>query len=260
MELWWIGQSGFRLRDPGGETVIFIDPFLSEHKGRTWECPASVDDLARANLVLCTHEHIDHFDQPALKAAATVPGSRFILVVPRPIVETALALGLPPDRIIGTQPGDVIQWDNATIFPVPAVHGVGVADAYNFGEQLSNGEVRYLGYVIEMAGVRAYHAGDCIPYEGQIETLRRLSPQVALLPINGRDFFRERDRNIVGNMTPREAVIVTDAIGAHTLVPMHWELFPHNPGYPDEVVQIATQDYPSMNILIFGRGQKITLT
>ena len=59
------------------------------------------------------------------------------------------------------------------IEPVPACHGVEVADAYNFGEQLSDGLVRYLGYVCELGGVRVYHAGDCIPYPGTVLVMGR---------------------------------------------------------------------------------------
>src|ERR687883_13339 len=105
MELWWLGQAGFRLRDPAGGPVVFVDPFLSPHDGRTWQPPIGPEEMGlQADLILCTHQHLDHFDQPALRAAAAVPGAWFTLIVPQPIVGMALDLGIPPERVIGAQP------------------------------------------------------------------------------------------------------------------------------------------------------------
>ncbi len=262
MELWWIGQSGFRLRGAGTGAgkglTLFVDPYLSPHKGRTWEPPIGPDALAHADAVLCTHEHIDHFDQPAIKAANEVQGAAFKVIVPEPIVDQVLALGVPRERVIGAQPGQDILIAGAHVHPVPAKHGVTMKDAYSFGKELSHGLVRFLGYVVDIAGVRAYHACDTIPYEGQIDTLKALRPHLALLPINGRDFFRETDEDLVGNMEPGEAVHVAHAIGAQALVPMHWELFPFNRGFPRDVAFHIAQYAPELTLLMFGRAAKMT--
>ena len=261
LELFWLGQSGFRLRDPAGGPVVFIDPFLTPRDDRAWQAPLGAEALAQADVVLSTHEHVDHLDQPALKQAAAQPGSRFTLVVPRPLVESVTTeLGLPKERVVGAQPDEPIARDGLTVHPVPARHGINVADAYTLGEELSNGLVRYLGYVVELAGVRAYHAGDCIPYDNQVPLVRALRPDVALLPINGRDFYRETERNLVGNMDPREAARLASDIGARVLVPMHWELFPHNRGYPRDLVAFTETHYPELTVLVMGRGARLVLT
>src|SRR5262249_12310651 len=159
VELWWLGQSGFRLRDPSGGPTVFVDPFLTDREDRAWPAPITPEAMGReADLILCTHDHIDHFDRPALRAAAATPGARFTLVVPEPIVGEAAALGIPEERVAGAQPERPLELAGVQIQPVPARHGVDVADAYTFGEQLSGGLVRYLGYVVELGGVRLYHA------------------------------------------------------------------------------------------------------
>jgi L-ascorbate metabolism protein UlaG (beta-lactamase superfamily) len=60
MQLEWYGQSAFRLSD--GETTVVIDPFedLSSlrARGMRWEYPA-IEGVA-ADLLLVTHEHMDH--------------------------------------------------------------------------------------------------------------------------------------------------------------------------------------------------------
>ncbi len=257
VELWWLGQSGFRLRDPAGGPSVFVDPFLTNRDDRTWQAPLDPAGLAaQADLVLCSHQHVDHFDQPALRGAAAA-GAHFTLVVPRPIVPDALALGFPESQVVGAQPGEALDLAGIRVHPVPARHGVNVSDAYTFGTELSNGLVRYLGYVVEVGGLRVYHAGDCIPYEGQVERLRALQPDLALLPINGRDFFRETLGDLVGNMDSHEAARIAADVGAKVLVPMHWELFPGNRGYPSHLAHYVASRLPSLTLLIMGRGAKV---
>src|SRR5512132_4400352 len=60
MQVEWYGQSAFRLTD--GATTVFIDPFddLSplEGRGMRWEYPPLTG--VRDDLLLVTHEHLDH--------------------------------------------------------------------------------------------------------------------------------------------------------------------------------------------------------
>src|SRR5438105_4072056 len=102
LELWWLGQAGFRLRDAAGGPTVFCDPFITRSDRRTWQAPIEPAALAEADLVLVSHEHTDHLDRPALHAAVATPGSRFSLIVPRPLVtQLAGELGLAPERVVG---------------------------------------------------------------------------------------------------------------------------------------------------------------
>jgi L-ascorbate metabolism protein UlaG (beta-lactamase superfamily) len=259
LELWWLGQAGFRLRDAASRATVFCDPFLSVRDDRSWQAPLDPSALAEADLVLVSHEHLDHLDRPALKAASQVAGARFTLVVPRPLRDDLIQeFGLPSDRVVGAQPDEIVERGGVRIHPVPARHGINVSDAYTFGQELSNGLVRYLGYVVELGGVRVYHAGDCSPYAGQADRIKALNPHVALLPINGRDFFRETEHNIVGNMDFREAARLASEFGAELLIPMHWELFAHNRGYPSDLIAYVEAEFPTLSVLVMGRGARHT--
>src|SRR5688572_19453229 len=96
---------------------------------RSWQAPIGPRELAKADIILVTHEHLDHFDRPSLRAAAAEPDTRFTLVVPRPLVHEAIQLGLPSERVVGLQPDDVFALGGAQVHAVPAFHGVNVGDA-----------------------------------------------------------------------------------------------------------------------------------
>jgi L-ascorbate 6-phosphate lactonase len=254
--LWWLGQAGFLYRGSG--VTALIDPFLSPHEGRRFETMLPPEDATGVDAILCTHEHIDHFDAVSIPAlAAASPGAR--IVVPRPIVSMVTDLGVAEDRVIGTQPGEKVEIEGVWIHPVPARHGVEISDAYTFGTELSDGLVRYLGYVLESDGVRLYHAGDTILYEGMAEGLRGIGVDVAMLPINGRDSYRESS-GLVGNLDERESALLTRDMGAGSLIPMHYELFAHNRGYPARVLDTIDREDLDVSVLVPTRREPFVVT
>jgi len=249
----WLGQAGFILRS--GATTALLDPFLSPYEGRVYESGLAPAQAAGVDVVLCTHEHVDHFDAESAPAiAAASPGAVF--VVPTPIVDMVTEAGIAPDRVVGLQPGDVAGIAGLSIRAVPAMHGVTMEDAYGFGESLSGGLVRFLGYVVDAGDVRLYHAGDTIHFQGMEATLRELAIDVAMLPINGRDPEREA-RGIVGNLTEREAAWLAKEIAAGVVLPMHYDLFERNRGYPAHLVQSIERDHPGVPVLVPVRDEPV---
>jgi L-ascorbate metabolism protein UlaG (beta-lactamase superfamily) len=203
--LTWLGQSGF-LIESGGERLL-IDPFFSEHEGRMYPPPPIDEFGANIDRVLVTHEHLDHFDPPSLpRIAERSPGVE--VIVPAPIAREGLT---------GVRPGD--RFDGITV--VPALHAVHPSDGY------ADHGGRFVGYVIERDGVAIYHAGDSVAGDELVAALDPLRIDVALLPVNGRSYFREQ-QDLAGNMDVRDAVALATRIGAHTLVPMHWDLMKGN--------------------------------
>jgi L-ascorbate metabolism protein UlaG (beta-lactamase superfamily) len=249
--LTWLGQAGFVLRS--SSATALVDPFLAPYEGRIYESGLAPSQAEGVDLVLCTHEHVDHFDADSAPAiAAASPGAVF--VVPTPIVDMVTEAGIGPDRVVGLQPGETVELAGLGIGAVPAMHGVTMEDAYGFGESLSGGLVRFLGYIVDAGDVRVYHAGDTIHYEGMEATLRELAVDVAMLPINGRDPEREA-RGIVGNLSEREAAWLAKEIGAGVVVPMHYDLFAGNRGYPAHLLQSVERDHPGVPVLVPARDE-----
>jgi len=247
--LTWIGQAGFLLRTPA--TRLAVDPFLSDHPDRRFRSPVGVDDLAGTELVLATHQHLDHLDAPAL-AALLERDARARVAVPAPVVPVAAGAGLPRGRLVAARPGQPLVAGDVTVHPVPARHGVHVADAYTFGLPDDGDQVRYLGYVLETPAGRLYHAGDTLRWPGLAELLRRLRVNVALLPINGRDPEREA-RDLVGNLDAAEALVLARDAAVATVVPMHYDLMEGNLGDPDALARLAPTLHPEGRVAVLSR-------
>ena len=236
VELTWLGQSGFVLRAAG--TTLLLDPYLSPGDDRLVAPPDSADAFTGLDGVLVTHEHMDHFDEDACRALATAsPDARF--AVPRPIVDRLEALGIAADRIAAMQPGESATFGSATVTATAACHGIHVADAYTLGRELSGGDVRFLGYVVAAGGVRVYHSGDTIAFDGLAESVRAIGADVVLLPINGRTPEREA-QDLVGNLGPEDAAGLAAAAGARVAIPTHYEMIAGNTGDPLAFVAAVT--------------------
>src|SRR5436190_536086 len=126
--LTWLGQSGFLVESAGRR--LLIDPFFSQHEDRMYPPPPIDEFGANIDLVLVTHEHLDHLDEASLhQVAARSPEVQ--IVAPEPIAGV---------RFTGVRPGD--RFDAVTV--VPAIHAVHPADGY------STGDGRFVGYVLEL--------------------------------------------------------------------------------------------------------------
>jgi len=230
--LTWLGQAGFRVEIGG--TVVVIDPWVSPHEDRL--IPPAPLELAAdgVDLLLITHEHLDHLDLPFLpRFLERSPDARVVL----PTAIAAHVDGVVPEsRLVLVDPHDVIEVEGLEVHVAPAFHGVTFEDAYGDGSE-AGGRPRFVGYALGR-GRRIYHAGDTIVTDELADALRRLDVDVALLPINGRDGEREA-RGIIGNMDAAEAVELALDIRATRLVPYHWDGFSGNTVAPGTVVDAA---------------------
>jgi L-ascorbate metabolism protein UlaG (beta-lactamase superfamily) len=242
----WLGQSGFALRFNGA--TVLVDPFLSSHPDRLTPPAFDPADAHSIDVIACTHEHIDHLDLGALPALTAASGQAVVLV-PEPIVPSVTGVGIDPRRIIGVQPGRTFKIRSLIIHALPASHGLKPDDAYNFGESISNGRVRYVGYVFQAPGISVYHAGDTIDYPTLAASLRDLGVSVALLPINGRSEERAA-LDIVGNLDADEAVGLATRAGVRTLVPMHYDMFANNLGDPERVLKTVRLNHSRLQVQI----------
>jgi L-ascorbate 6-phosphate lactonase len=220
-----LGQAGFAIK--AGDTIAYIDPYLSDAVGnRAIDIVVDPATIGHADVILCTHEHVDHTDVETIKPLAAASPDAPILASNQGR-QILLDGGIAAERISVPVLGEPRQVGEMRITAVPAAH-------YEF-ETDDAGHSRWMGFVVEVDGVTLYHAGDTILFPELIEAIRPYAIDLALLPINGRDYFREQ-ADIVGNMNPREVATFCKQFGPRVLIPTHNDLFAGNRVHPAELV------------------------
>jgi L-ascorbate metabolism protein UlaG (beta-lactamase superfamily) len=242
-----LGQAGVAVRC--GDDLILIDLFASPRRERLLEPVVDPRSLRDVTAVLATHEHGDHLDLPAWQQLAEAsPAARF--VVAEPLVPMVTEAGIPAGRVVGVRVGLPVGLGAATVTAVPARHGVDVVDGYSLGDPVTP---RWVGYVVDLGGVRLYHAGDTLAHPRITRAVAALRPDVALLPINGRSAEREQ-RNVVGNLSPDQAARVARDLSVALAIPIHFETIRGNTGRPDAFVRAMRRHCPAASVWVPGFG------
>jgi L-ascorbate 6-phosphate lactonase len=235
MAIWWLGQSGYALKT--ASTLLYIDLYLSEHltvkyadtpkpHNRMTRAPLRGQEITQAGLVFASHKHSDHLDPgtiPDLFAAS--PQAQ--LVLPTAVVDHAVGLGLQRERLLPTRGDEIFTQGTVTIHSFPSAHpGLDYTDATGYP---------FLGFGLEIDGLRVYHSGDTVVYDGLAARLRSFQPQLVFLPING----RAGGAGTPPNMDAAEAVALAQMIGDPLVIPHHYDMFTFNTADVGNFVALA---------------------
>ena len=252
--LWWLGQSGFVIKSAG--STIVLDAFLTDYGavGRRYAPPFAPHEVTDADLLIGTHDHLDHIDPEGFPAIA-LASPHAAVVVPYPVVERVAELGIPLERVRGAEVDVPLESDGVRIQPIPAFHADSPEQGYGFHRD-EHGRYPFLGYAFEVDGMRICHVGDTLVYEGLGERLRLLELDVLVLPINGRSWYREQ-RGVVGNMNVFEAAELAAESRASCVVPVHWDLFDDNTEDPVHFESYVRARHPSVTVEIPAIGAAI---
>ncbi|MDR6550123.1 MBL fold metallo-hydrolase [Paenibacillus qinlingensis] len=252
--IWSLGQAGVLIKGSSSDELICVDPYLSysietedpdtEFK-REIPPPLSPNEL-NVNSVLLTHFHNDHMDLTTIKGVAQAhPATKF--VAPASHAYLLHDIEIDRSRILPARQEQVISDQSITITPVAGAH-----TAY---ESDQDGNQYYLGFFIEINGVRIYHTGDTVVTPELIEQAKKFQPHVTLLPINGGDYART-SRGIVGNMNFREAADFGVEIGSDILIPIHFDMFSKNRDNPSYFVDYLFHNYPAQKFHMMSAGER----
>jgi len=222
VEIQWLGHSTFRIRTPGGKTLL-IDPWVHGNPA----CPENLKQVDSLDALLLTHGHFDHIGDAVGIAKAT--GAQAV-----GIFEICHWLG----RKGVSNTSDMNKGGSRTVAGVRvtmvhADHSCGITE--DDGSIVYGGEA--VGYVLELEnGFRLYHAGDTALF-GDMRLIGELyRPDLALLPIG--DLY---------TMSPREAAHAIRLLGVKQVIPMHWGTFPALTGTPGQLREL-TADVSGLTI------------
>ena len=251
--LWYLGQEGFVVGSQGFH--LAVDPYLSDYVDknccqfvqwmRLYQPPVQPSELDFLDVVLCTHSHYDHMDPWTLPWIAKA-NPKTVFVVPAPEVETLAGYGIEKSRILPAYAQEELTFGTWKVTPIPSAHESFHTDA--------DGNYHELGYIIDTGFSRIFHAGDMCMYDGLANHLENID--IAILPINGRDYFRNAN-DIIGNFDSAEAVTLAKMVHADLLIPVHHDLYQVNKVNPAFFVDTLMNINPMQKYHLFVPGERM---
>jgi len=184
LKISWLGHDSFLILHE--DKRIYFDPYKIESKGE-------------ATHVFISHEHFDHLSLDDLKK---IVGDRTNIIAAEPCSRSLRSLGRGILKYV--RPGDEFEVDDVKVKVIPA---------YNITKFREPGVVYHpknaggVGYVVEVGGVKIYHAGDT----DFIPEMKELRVDIALVPVSG-TFV----------MTAEEAARAVNEFRPKLAIPMHY--------------------------------------
>jgi L-ascorbate metabolism protein UlaG (beta-lactamase superfamily) len=246
----WIGQAGFIFKFRN--KLLIIDPYLSDYlskkyKGKIFphirliEIPINPERITNVDYVLCSHAHSDHMD-PETISILSEQNPKVKIIVPAAEKKEALNRGAKFSQILPINDGNILKLEEG-------LKVIGIAAAHENLKVNQKGEHHFLGFLIDFEGIRIYHSGDCVPYEGLIQKLKKMEIHIALLPINGRDEFRLKN-NIAGNFFIEEVLDICKIAKIEKVIVHHFGMFAYNTVEEDLLENLRNFNSPHFQIII----------
>ena len=163
--------------------MIYFDPFKIDK------------NYNDADIIFITHDHYDHYSETDIDK---VIKDDTILVVPKGLLEKLLKRGYKKDNIITVEPEEIGIVEDIRFETIPA---------YNTNKSFHPKENGWVGYIIELDGVRYYIAGDT----DITEENKNVKCDVAFIPVGG-----------TYTMDFKEAAYLINEIKPKIAVPIHY--------------------------------------
>ncbi len=220
----WLGHAAWQLTGAESGKVAIVDPFLDQNPAAA----RKARDIARADVVLVSHDHFDHFgDAPAICKAT---GATLVATYE---VATAAAEehGIKAE---GLNIGGTIEVAGVKIHMTVAFH--------------TSGRGHPTGWVIEMDGLRVYHTGDTCIFGDMRLIGELLRPDLMCVPIG--------DRFTMG---PPSAARAVELVGPRVAIPMHYNTWPPIAQDPEKWKALVRERAPKTEVVVLKPGETYEL-
>jgi len=162
------------------EKVIYIDPFKI------------VQNYNDADLIFITHEHYDHYSEEDIEKVKK--DDSIIIIIPKDLLTTLFKKGYNKNNIITVEPNKEYFVQGIKFETIPA---------YNVNKSFHPKEKAWIGYVIEIKGIRYYIAGDT----DLTEENKKVKCDVALVPVGGTYTMNFKEASeLINEIKPKIAV------------------------------------------------------
>lgn len=192
-------QSSIRI---AGSQIVYFDPFKIS------------DEPHDADIICITHAHYDHFDPDSIEKIRK-EGTMF--VAPETMGDEIGKL-TDPDHLRRLSHGEEVRLGDIILKGLPA---------YNKLKPFHPKHNRWLGYLLEMDGIRYYIAGDT----DALKELQKVQCDVALLPIGG-----------TYTMTAKEAAGLINQMKPAAAIPTHYGSIVGKPGDAEEFRRLVSTE------------------
>ena len=165
------------------EKIMYIDPFRINK------------NYNDADIIFITHDHYDHYSEEDIDK---IKKQDTIIVAPKKLFTKILEKGFEKDNIITVEPNKKYNVKGINFETIPA---------YNINKQFHPKENAWVGYIIELEGVKYYIAGDTYitPENKEVKC------DVSFVPVGG-----------TFTMNYKEAAELVNEIKPKVAVPIHY--------------------------------------
>jgi L-ascorbate metabolism protein UlaG (beta-lactamase superfamily) len=161
------------------EKTIYIDPFKIDK------------NYNDADLIFITHDHYDHYSEEDIDK---VKKDNTIIIAPKGLYQKIIDYGFKENFIISVEPNESKVVSNIKFETIPA---------YNINKQFHPKANNWLGYIIEINGIRYYIAGDT----DLTEENQKVKCDVAFVPVGGTYTMNYKEAaQLINKIVPKIAI------------------------------------------------------
>ena len=203
----FLGHASFKFTSENG-TISYLDPWLDDNPTAT----VSKSDIDKADIVMATHGHTDHFGDCydiCKKTNATFVGDY-------ELSEAALGIGIAQENIYSLNPGGSVKLNDLNITMTQAQHSHSLSK-HVLPAPLPEGMLYHAGgnvagFIMSYDnGITIYNSSDTGVFSDMQLISQMYRPQIAILPVGGKF-----------TMGVREATKAASFIRADIIIPCHY--------------------------------------